>query len=178
MESNKIDANQWRHIVKTAEAVDGYDQYFFNRLWAKLHEQDYIMPAKIRYTQEAVDTKMEEAKEYLVLAGCRKELINRMSVLTFLALCGIKPDTKWKHIKIAHMTLTKGIMQFVADNYNIEYKSNTRESFRREGINPLLSQRVIDLNPGNANLGPNSPLTHYALSPKALGRIKSGEIKG
>lgn len=171
----KINANQWQHIVKTAEAVEGYDQYFFNRLWHQLHAQDYILPGKIRYTDKQIEKKMEEAKEYMIMAGFRKELINKMSILTFLALCGIKPDTKWEKISITHMTLTKGIMQFVADNYNIEYKSNTRESFRREGINPLLSQRVIDLNPGNVNLGPNSPLTHYALSPRALSRIKSSE---
>lgn len=95
-----------------------------------------------------------------------------MCCLVFLALLGLTPADEWKDARNESSTLSNGIMRFVSDNYNIEYKANTRESFRREGINVLLNNNIIVLNPDNPNLGPTSPNTHYAIRIGILKIIK------
>lgn len=63
-------------------------------------------------------------------------------------------------------------MEFVQDYYHLPYKPNSRESFRKEGINILLNYGLIELNPDNKQLGPNSPLTHYAIKESVLKQIR------
>lgn len=124
------------------------------------------------YTPAQIEQQMDQAKLWLAVLGIDILLLNKMVILTFLALCSLKPDMKFWQATTTNMSLTKDIMKFVADNYNLVYKSNTRESFRRDGINLLLNHDIIDLNPGNPHLGPNSPHTHYAIKKRIINKLQ------
>lgn len=156
-----ITQSQWYELVKVCPGIEQYGGY--------LKKRDQIVPDKVTYPQEQVDNKIEEARKKLQEFGIEG---NKMCCLVFLALLGLTPADEWKDSKNESWTLSNGIMRFVSDNYNIEYKANTRESFRREGINVLLNNNLIVLNPDNPNLGPTSPNTHYAIRLGILNKIK------
>ncbi len=117
--------------------------------------------------------KISEAQEILKELGLPKAQQNKICALTFLALCGIKPDDVWQDVSSKSYTLSKGIMDFVNDKYGQDYKPNTRESFRKQAINPFLDHRIIDLNPDDPNLSPQSSKTHYAIKPLIVETLKS-----
>lgn len=112
--------------------------------------------------------KINEAQEILKALGLPKAQRNKICALTFLALCGIKPNDNWQNVSSESLTLSKGIMEFVNSIYEQEYKPNTRESFRKQAINPFLDHQIIDLNPDNPNLSPRSSKTHYALKDRVV----------
>ncbi len=117
--------------------------------------------------------KVEHAQQILHDLGLPEAQQNKIAALTFLALCGIKQNTPWKDVRRLSLTLSKGIMEFVNHNYDQEYKPNTRESFRKGALNPFIEQQIIDLNPDNPSLPPQSSKTHYAIKPLILETIKA-----
>lgn len=116
--------------------------------------------------------KVEEAIKILRELGLPKEQQNEISALTLLALCGIKPKTKWNSAARSSLKITKGIMAFVSDNYDKTYAPNTRETFRRQVLHQFVQAKLADYNPDNPGLVVNSPSAHYAISPAALQTIK------
>lgn len=107
--------------------------------------------------------KILEAQLILRDLGLPEGQQNKVAALTFLALCGVKPEMAWGNAKRQSMTLSKGIMDFANNVYNQDYKQNTRESFRKEALNPFIKHRIIELNPDNPDLPPQSSKTHYAV---------------
>jgi predicted ATPase len=117
--------------------------------------------------------KIIEAQSILKDLGLPLTQQNKVSALTFLALCGIGPNDDWKNAKRISLTLSKGIMSFSNEKYNQDYKQNTRESFRKDAITPFIEQQIIDLNPDNPDLAPQSSNTHYAIKPLIIETLKS-----
>jgi len=118
-------------------------------------------------------SKIEEAQEILKNLGLPKAQQNEMSALTLLALCDIKENDNWENAKKISLGVSKGIMQFIADNYNKYYAPNTRETFRRFVLHQFVQARIADYNPDIPNLPVNSPKAHYTLSKEALEVIKT-----
>jgi type II restriction enzyme len=112
--------------------------------------------------------KIEEAKLILQKLGMPAAQSNEISSLTFLALCGIKNNSKWKDARRKSLTITKGIMTFVSKNYNKDYAPNTRETFRRQVLHQFVQGRIVDYNPDNPDLPTNSPKAHYTISVEVL----------
>lgn len=120
-----------------------------------------------------MDNKISQAQEILSKLGLPKSQQNRISALTFLALCNIREMDSWHHAKKRSMTLAKDIMTFIKDNYKgAEYKTGTRESFRKNVLQPFIEYKIADYNPDDPNLAPHSPKTHYAISEMALEVVK------
>src|SRR5690606_31857299 len=92
--------------------------------------------------------------------------------LTFLALCNIKPETKWSDATKRSMTLSNDIMAFGEKYYEETYASNSRESFRKLAIRPFLEQNLILLNPDDPSLKPTSSNTHYAITDLVLETVQ------
>jgi len=115
--------------------------------------------------------KINEAQEILKELEFPQAQQNQISALTLLALCGIKHSDNWQNAERKSLILSN-IMEFVNENYNTTYKTGSRESFRKEAINPFVSSGLIEKNPDNLDLPNNSPLTHYAISYLALNTIK------
>jgi len=119
-----------------------------------------------------MNNKIIEAQEILKQFELPHAQQNQISALTLLALCNIKPDDQWANAERKSMILSTDIMEFVSTNYDIEYKSGSRESFRKDALNPFVSFSLIEKNPDNPDLAPTSPNTHYAISLLALNTIK------
>jgi type II restriction enzyme len=123
-------------------------------------------------------TKIEEAKEILKALGLPPAQQNEMSALTLLALCGLKPSDSWKQVRHHSMTVSKGIMTFVAQEYNRHYAPNTRETFRRQVLHQFVQAGLAEYNPDAPDLPTNSPRAHYALTDAGLNAIKTYGTRG
>jgi hypothetical protein len=113
-------------------------------------------------------SKIEEAQEILKALGLPPAQYNEMSALTFLAICNIKENDKWKNATRQSLGVSKGIMTFVNENYGKSYAPNTRETFRRQVLHQFVQARVVDYNPDDPCLPVNSPRAHYALTKDVL----------
>ncbi len=111
---------------------------------------------------------IEEAREVLKALGLPKAQHNEMAALTLLALCGLKLGDKWRQARRQSITVTKGIMLFITQEYGRQYAPNTRETFRRQVLHQFVQARVADYNPDEPTLPTNSPRAHYAVTPAAL----------
>ena len=116
--------------------------------------------------------KIEEAREILKVLGLPTAQQNEMSALTLLALCNIKETDSWEKASRQSLGITKGIMSFVAENYEKPYAPNTRETFRRQVLHQFEQGRIVDYNPDEPNLPVNSPHAHYAISEVVLSVIQ------
>jgi len=98
---------------------------------------------------------------------------NEISGYTLLALCNIKENDKWSKAFRQSHGVSKGIMNFISENYQKEYAPNTRETFRRQVLHQFVQAGIADYNPDVPDLPVNSPRAHYAISEIALETIKS-----
>jgi type II restriction enzyme len=117
--------------------------------------------------------KVKEAQQILRDLGMPKAQQNEISAFTFLALCNVKKNSKWNDATRQSMTVTKGIMAFIKNNYGRDYAPNTRETFRRQVLHQFVQGRIADYNPDEPDLPTNSPKAHYAISEAALAVLHS-----
>ncbi len=115
----------------------------------------------------------KEAQAILKSLGMPPAQHNRMSGLTLIALCGMTPESSWSEAERKRCTVTKGIMDYLKDNYGTEYAPNTRETFRRHVLHQFIQGRIADLNPFEPGLSTNSPNAHYAVTEAALRVVQS-----
>lgn len=120
---------------------------------------------------------IEEAKDILKTLGLPVSQQNELSALTLLALCGLKLNDKWSKATRQGLTVTKGIMEFVAKEHNRAYAPNTRETFRRQVLHQFIQACIADYNPFNPDIPTNSPRAHYAISEAALTAVKKYSTK-
>lgn len=116
--------------------------------------------------------KIEEAQEILNSLELPQPQQNKLSALTLLALCNVKPEDEWENATRKSMTLSKDIMNFANQYYKAGYAVNSRESFRKNALKPFVENDIVEQNPDNPNLNVNSSNTHYAISYIALNTIK------
>ena len=121
---------------------------------------------------------VEEAQEILEALGMPPPQRNRMSGLTLLALCQLKPDSHWSQATRTSCTVTKGIMDFLRTHYGTEYAPNTRETFRRQVLHQFVLEGIAELNPFEPGLPTNSPRSHYAVTPATLSAVKTFSSDG
>ena len=124
-----------------------------------------------------IEKKILESRNILQSIGLPEQQQNRLCALVLLALCGIKPNDKWENATQRSMTLSNQIMEFVNKEYNVDYKANTRESFRKNALNPFVDFKLVDLNPDNPTLSRTSSKTHYAITSIALNTIRKFETQ-
>jgi type II restriction enzyme len=117
--------------------------------------------------------RIEEAKEILKSLGLPSAQQNEMSALTLLALCGLHPKDKWRQSRRHSVTVTKGVMNFIAQEYGKQYAPNTRETFRRQVLHQFVQARIADYNPDAPDLPTNSPRAHYAITEAALAVVRA-----
>jgi hypothetical protein len=116
--------------------------------------------------------KIEDAKKILKALGIPSAQQNEISALTLLALCGLKSKDPWSKANRKSLTVTKGIMAFIAEHYQKLYAPNTRETFRRQVLHQFVQGRIADYNPDEPELPTNSPRAHYSLTVAALDAIR------
>lgn len=117
--------------------------------------------------------KIKEAQDILNTLGLPLAQQNAMSALTLLALSGLSKTDSWQNAQKHSLTVTKGVMDFIAEKYKRKYAPNTRETFRRHVLHQFVQARIADYNPDNPELPTNSPLAHYALTDEVLSAIRA-----
>lgn len=117
--------------------------------------------------------KIEEAKLILEKLKYKDSNIGKIDALTFLAICRIKPEDKWVNAEREGVTVTKGIMDFISNEYDVVYAPNSRETVRRKVLHCLLNKGIIEYNPFEPGLPTNSPRAHYAISEEVLSLVRN-----
>jgi type II restriction enzyme len=117
--------------------------------------------------------KIAQAQAILKALGLPGSQQNQISALTLLALCGLGINDAWLRARRDRRSVTKGIMDFIRENYRVTYAPNTRETVRRQVLHQLVLAGVADYNPFEPGLATNSPRAHYAISEAALDAIKT-----
>lgn len=115
---------------------------------------------------------VEEAQEILEALGMPPAQHNRMAGMTLIALCGLTPDAAWSTAKRRRCTVTKGIMDYLKENYGAEYAPNTRETFRRQVLHQFVQGGLAEHNPFEPNLPTNSPKAPYAVTESLLDAVR------
>lgn len=122
-------------------------------------------------------SKIQDAQVILRELGLPDAQQNEISGYTLLALCNIKEKDKWSNAFRQSYGVSKGIMNFISENYKKDYAPNTRETFRRQVLHQFVQAGIADYNPDIPDLPVNSPHTHYAISEIALKTIKTYKTK-
>lgn len=117
--------------------------------------------------------EISDGQKILAALGMPPAQHNEMAALTLLALCGLKLGDGWLSAQRQSMTISKGIMAFIREEYGRVYAPNTRETFRRQVLHQFVQGHIADYNPDNPLLPTNSPKAHYAISEDALNVIRT-----
>lgn len=111
--------------------------------------------------------KIEQAQELLAALGMDSERSNERSAMTFLALAKLGLDDAWDGATNDMMT-TREIMDWIRDQFGVEYAANTRETIRRFTLHQFIAGGLVEYNADNPNRATNSPKNNYRISPDLL----------
>ena len=112
-------------------------------------------------------TKLAEAKSLLAELGLPKAQCNDRSGWVFLALANIKPSDKWSAASTPLLP-TVTIMEFIRNEYGMDYKPNSRETIRRQTLHQFEQARVVDRNRDDPARATNSKDNNYSLNQPIL----------
>jgi type II restriction enzyme len=117
------------------------------------------------------DNKVAEARDLLAAFGMDAERSNERSARILLALLHLRPGDPWS--KAANPPLgTRAIMDWIRDEYEHDYKPNTRETLRRQTLHQFAEAHLVAQNPDEPERPINSPKWNYQVTTEALGVIR------
>ena len=111
--------------------------------------------------------KLAEAKTLLTALGLPKAQCNDRSGWVLLALANIKPSDSW-NTATAPLLPTVSIMEFIRNEYGMDYKPNSRETIRRQTLHQFEQARVVDRNRDDPARATNSKDNNYSLNQHIL----------
>lgn len=111
--------------------------------------------------------KMDEALQILKALGVPSDQQNERSVLTFLSLLDLRPETSWTNASAPLMGI-RPMMDWFREHYGKVYAENTRESVRRQTIHQFLDAGIVVSNPDDPDRPTNSGKTVYQIEPDLL----------
>lgn len=97
---------------------------------------------------------------------------NARSAMVMLALAGLGLGDSWQNAT-NEMYGTRAIMDWIAEEFRVEYKPNTRETIRRFTLHQFVQGGLVEENADDPSRPTNSPKWNYRLSSGALQVIKS-----
>ena len=115
-------------------------------------------------------SKLDNAKEILTLIECPKN--NDLAGNVLLALANINNSTMWSDADNNLYTI-RDIMDFMRDEYGLDYKPNTRETVRKDVIHYFLQSSIVEANRDKPDRPTNSPNFCYSLTLEFLNLIHS-----
>lgn len=111
--------------------------------------------------------KLDNAKELLAQIGMPQKQQGELCTLTLLAMAGLKKDTPWSEASNQWIRI-HDIIAFIAENYDVYYAENSRETFRKQAMHPFRTAALIEDN----GLSPNSPNYRYRLTDEFLNVVR------
>lgn len=107
--------------------------------------------------------KLEQAKELLVQIGMPQKQQSVLCSLTLLAMAGLKKDMPWADATNNWIRI-HDVIAFIAENYDVIYAENSRETFRKQAMHPFRTAALVEDN----GLATNSPNYRYRLTHEFL----------
>jgi type II restriction enzyme len=117
------------------------------------------------------DQKVEEARQLLRALGMDAERSNERSARTLLALLHLGADDSWSNASNP-MVGTRAIMDWIRDEYGLDYKPNTRETVRRQTLHQFADAQLVEQNADEPSRPVNSPKWNYQVPAEALAVIR------
>ena len=117
-------------------------------------------------------TRPEEARELLTELGFDAERSNERSAHVFLALLRLKQGSTWAGSSNP-MLGTRAIMDWIRDEYGVEYAANTRETVRRFTLHQFVEAGMVEENADKPDRPVNSPKWNYRITDAALAAIQT-----
>ena len=114
------------------------------------------------------DKKVSEALSVLNYLGLPA---SRLAAFTLLAFVQIGAEQAWNEAQRKSLRL-HDVLEWIAEQYGVRYAENTRESLRRDAINPMVQAGVLEHNPDSPGLAQNHPRNHYAVHPASMEKIR------
>ena len=90
-----------------------------------------------------------------------------LCALALLAMAGLKRDSQWTEASNEWIRI-HDIIRFIADNYDVIYAENSRETFRKQAMHPFRTASLIEDN----GMPTNSPNYRYRITNEFLEVIK------
>lgn len=107
--------------------------------------------------------KIAFVKDILVSLGLPEAQQNERSCLTLLALAGLGISSRYQDTS-AKLVTTRDIMDFIRDEYQVEYAANTRETIRRQTLHQMEQAGLLERNRDDPARATNSPKNNYSLN--------------
>lgn len=119
-----------------------------------------------KFTDEQA-ARISEARAILHELNFDAERSNVRSALVLLALATVRPGTPWA-TAANPMLGTRAIMDWIYEQYGVEYAPNTRETIRRFTLHQFIEAGLVVENPDEPSRPINSPKWRYQLTDQAL----------
>lgn len=113
-------------------------------------------------------SKILEARKILEAIGMPKRQQADLCCYVFLAIAQVKETSNWQTAKYEWIRI-HDILQFIKENYNVEYAENSRETFRKQAIHHFRTAALIEDN----GMATNSPNYRYRITFEALKLLQS-----
>jgi hypothetical protein len=89
--------------------------------------------------------KLDTMKSLLAQLDMPVQQQGRLCALTLLAMAGLKPETPWSEASNEWIRI-HDIILFLADNYDIKYAENSRETIRKEALHRFIDAALAESN--------------------------------
>jgi len=119
----------------------------------------------------SVNTLISEAQDLLRQFGFDSIRTNKRSAMVLLALLQLKPGDAWSQAQNPLLG-THAIMAWIANNFGVNYKPNTRETIRRFTLHQFIIGQLVEENIDKPMRPMNSSKWSYRVTTEALGIIK------
>ncbi len=113
-------------------------------------------------------SKLNEAKTILRYLEVPENQESDICAYTFLSLLSITEDSEWKESTNEWIRI-HDVIQFIKNNYGVEYAENSRETIRKNAMHPFRDAAFIEDN-GKAT---NSPNYRYRITEELLDLIRN-----
>ena len=115
--------------------------------------------------------KIERVRTLLKDIGLPQYQQSNICVLTILGLANVKKDTEWKKATNEWLRI-HDIIQFVNKYYDVNYKENSRETFRKQAIHHFCFAAMVEDN----SKATNSPDFRYRLTDEFLKILRKLDV--
>ena len=110
---------------------------------------------------------IDEALDVLHDFEVGERQLNNRSAMTLLALLHLKEGDSWE--QATNPTLgTRAIMDWIRDQFGVEYKPNSRETIRRSTLHQFVIAKIVEENVDCPDRPINSPKWNYRVTDAAL----------
>lgn len=112
--------------------------------------------------------KIDDARNFLIEVGMPKAQQSDICCYVLLAMANIKPDSDWNEASNEWIRI-HDIIQFIRQNYGVEYAENSRETFRKQALHRFRTAALVEDN----GLATNSPHYRYRLTNETLDLVRN-----